>query len=130
MIAVIFEVIPATGRRDEYLEIAAALRPRPERIEGFISVERFESLSEPGKMLSLSFFRDEDAIEEWRAIESHRQAQSRGRAGVFEDYRLRVAAVMRDYGLYDRDQAPNDSKLVHGSRNDAGQEIQTNQNTR
>lgn len=115
MIAVIFEVRPTTGRRDEYLKVASALRPLLEQIEGFISVERFESLSEPGKMLSLSFFRDEDAIEEWRAVESHRQAQARGRAGVFEDYRLRVAAVIRDYGMHDRDQAPNDSKLAHDS---------------
>lgn len=119
MIAVIFEVTPTKGRRDEYLEIASALRPQLEQIEGFISVERFESLSEPGKMLSLSFFTDEDAVEKWRAVESHRQAQSRGRAGVFEDYRLRVAAVIRDYGMYDRDQSPNDSKLAQDRPIDA-----------
>lgn len=119
MIAVIFEVRPAQGRRDDYLEIASALRPQLERIEGFISIERFESLTEPGKLLSLSFFRDEDAIKEWRVLESHRRAQSKGRAGVFEDYRLRVAAVLRDYGMYDRDQAPGDSKLAHESPGDA-----------
>ena len=117
MIAVIFEVRPADGRRDEYLEIASALRPQLEQIDGFISIERFESLVEPGKLLSLSFFRDEDAVKEWRSIESHRKAQSKGRAGVFEDYRLRVAAVIRDYGMFDRDQAPNDSKVVHAVAN-------------
>ena len=113
MIAVIFEVIPAAGRRDEYLEIAAGLKPQLEKIDGFISVERFESLSEPGKVLSLSFFRDEQAVQAWRATVEHRNAQARGRSGVFKDYRLRVASVIRDYGLEEREQAPSDSRAVH-----------------
>jgi heme-degrading monooxygenase HmoA len=119
MIAVIFEVRPAEEHRDEYLEIASALRVQLEQIDGFISIERFESLTEPGKLLSLSFFRDEESIKEWRTLESHRKAQSIGRAGLFEDYRLRIAAVIRDYGMYDRDQAPNDSKLVHEKTSEA-----------
>jgi heme-degrading monooxygenase HmoA len=119
VIAVIFEVKPAEDHRDEYLAIASALRPQLEQIDGFISIERFESLTEPGKLLSLSFFRDEDAVKEWRTLESHRKAQFKGRAGVFEDYRLKVAAVIRDYGMFDRDQAPNDSKLVHENTSDA-----------
>jgi heme-degrading monooxygenase HmoA len=114
MIAVIFEVWPAEGRRDQYLQIAADLRPLLDDIDGFISIERFESLTEPGKILSLSFWRDEAALEEWRRMEAHRGAQSLGRAEVFRDYRLRIAEVIRDYGMSDREQAPADSRAVHG----------------
>jgi heme-degrading monooxygenase HmoA len=113
MIAVIFEVEPAEGRKDEYLDIAAAMRPLVDQIEGFISVERFQSLTNPDKILSLSFFVDEAAIERWRALSAHRAAQTRGRARIFRDYRLRVAAVLRDYGLVARDQAPEDSRRIH-----------------
>jgi len=113
MIAVIFEVELAEGRKDEYLEIAATLRPVLAQIYGFISVERFQSLSDPKKLLSLSFFEDEAAVEQWRALSVHRGAQGKGRGGVFTGYRLRVAGVIRDYGMVERDQAPDDSKLVH-----------------
>ena len=113
MIAVIFEVWPRPERRGEYLDIAAALRPELEAIDGFISVERFESLSEPGKLLSLSFWRDEAAVAAWRNLHVHRAAQGRGRAGIFADYRLRVTSVIRDYGLTDRAEAPDDSRAVH-----------------
>ncbi len=106
MIAVIFEVEPADGETQTYLDIAADLRPLLDQIDGFISVERFQSLVTPGKYLSLSFWRDEDAVAEWRRMTQHRLAQSRGRSGLFAGYRLRVAAVARDYGLADRDQAP------------------------
>ncbi|CAN7435312.1 antibiotic biosynthesis monooxygenase family protein [Acidovorax sp. LjRoot117] len=114
MMAVIFEVLPAHGRKDAYLAAAAALRPALEQMDGFISIERFESLSEPGKLLSLSFWRDEEAVARWRQVEAHRSTQQAGRAGIFADYRLRVAAVVRDYGLHDRAQAPADSRRVHG----------------
>lgn len=113
MIAVIFEVEPAPGRRDEYLALAAALKPELERIDGFISVERFESLATPGKLLSLSFFRDEAAVAAWRNRPGHRATQAKGRAGVFSDYRLRIAAVIRDYGKTDRAEAPEDSLTAH-----------------
>lgn len=113
MIAVIFEVTIASGKVDEYLDIATELKPLLDDIDGFISIERFSSLTNEGKLLSLSFWRDEQAIQEWRNIESHRLAQARGRGGVFADYRLRVADVCRDYGMLDRDQAPGDSLLVH-----------------
>lgn len=113
MIAVIFEVDPADGRRDAYLDIAARLRPELEAIDGFLSVERFESLSTPGKMLSLSFFRDRAAVAVWRNSEDHRVAQAAGRGGVFSGYRLRVATVVRDYGMTDREEAPDDSKAAH-----------------
>ena len=113
MIAVIFEVWPTSGRKEAYLDIAAALRPRLEKIDGFISVERFQSITEPGKMLSLSFFRDEAAVQAWRNVAEHRIAQSKGRAGVFKDYRLRIAGVVRDYGMNDRAQAPDDSRAAH-----------------
>ena len=106
MIAVIFEVEPAEGQRDVYLDLAAALRPQLEQIDGFISVERFQSLTNPSKMLSLSFFRDEAAVARWREVSAHQSAQERGRGGVFKDYRLRVAGVIRDYGLNDRAEAP------------------------
>ena len=114
MIAIIFEVCPAEGRKQDYLDLAAGLRPLLEQVDGFISVERFESLTEPGKVLSLSVFRDEAAVERWRALEQHRAAQSRGRGGIFRDYRLRVAGVIRDYGMNERDQAPADSRTRHG----------------
>jgi heme-degrading monooxygenase HmoA len=114
MIAIIFEVEPAPGRRDEYLGLAAELRPVLETIDGFISIERFESLTTPGKMLSLSFWRDEAAVAEWRQVAEHRVAQARGRGGIFKDYRLRVAGVIRDYGMFERAQAPDDSKVLHG----------------
>ena len=113
MIAVIFEVIPAPGRKQEYLDLAAALRPELEKIDGFISVERFASLTNESKILSLSVFRDEAAVRAWRNVERHRLAQARGRAGIFSDYRIRVAAVMRDYSMFDRAQAPEDSAQVH-----------------
>jgi heme-degrading monooxygenase HmoA len=107
MIAVIFEVTPAPGRAQEYFDFAARLKPELEKIDGFISVERFESLTTPGKYVSLSFWRDEEAVKRWREVESHRAAQARGRGGIFADYRLRVASVMRDYGLRERAQAPH-----------------------
>lgn len=113
MIAVIFEVEPRDGRRDAYLDIAAELRPLLEQVDGFISIERFESLTTPGKVLSLSFFRDEDAVKQWRSLAKHRSAQQAGRGGLFADYRLRVAEVIRDYGMTDRAEAPADSKDVH-----------------
>lgn len=113
MIGVIFEVWPTADRRQEYLDLAAALRPQLEQIDGFISIERFESLTEPGKILSLSFFRDEAAVAAWRNVEEHRRAQAKGRDGVFADYRLRIAGVIRDYGMADRAQAPRDSHAIH-----------------
>lgn len=115
MIAVIFEAMPAEGKWDEYLDIAGALKPELERIEGFISVERFQSLSDAGKVLSLSFWKDEESVARWRNLEQHREAQARGRESVFRNYRLRIADVSRDYGMNDRDQAPRDSRVRHGS---------------
>jgi heme-degrading monooxygenase HmoA len=113
MIAVIFEVHPTEGRKNDYLDIAAQMRPMVEQVEGFISVERFQSLTDPSKVLSLSFFEDEAAIIRWRNLAAHRGAQARGRGGVFDNYRLRIASVVRDYGMFDRAEAPADSKVVH-----------------
>lgn len=113
MIAIIFEVTPHPDRKQEYLEIAASLRPHLDQIDGFISIERFQSLTDAKKILSLSIFRDEQAVADWRALQTHRDAQSAGRSGIFEDYRLRVAGVIRDYGMFDRTQAPADSQSVH-----------------
>jgi heme-degrading monooxygenase HmoA len=115
MIAVIFEVEPNAGRRDAYLDTAARLRPLLAQIDGFISIERFESLTQPGKILSLSFWRDEEAVAQWRGLEAHRRAQEAGRHSIFADYRLRVAQVLRDYGMNEREQAPADSRAVHGA---------------
>ena len=114
MIAVIFEVCPHTHARQEYLAMAASLAPLLAEIDGFISIERFQSLNQPEKILSLSFWRDEEAVQRWRNSEEHRAAQSQGRAAIFADYRLRIAAVVRDYGLLDREQAPQDSRTVNG----------------
>lgn len=113
MIAVLFEVWPAEGHRSEYLDLAAELKPLLCAVDGFIAVERFESLVEPGKLLSLSVFRDEAAVQAWRSIAEHRVAQMRGRSGIFRDYRLRVSHIVRDYGLHERDEAPSDSRRAH-----------------
>lgn len=110
MIAIIFEVEPAEGRHDTYLDHAARLRPMLETMDGFVSVERFQSLTTPGKMLSLSFWRDEAAVAAWRKHDVHRRYQAMGRDGLFSDYRLRVVGVIRDYGMTERAEAPEDSR--------------------
>jgi len=114
MIAVIFEVEPAPDRRQDYLDAAAALRAELEAIDGFLSIERFTSLARPERILSLSFWRDEEAVRRWRTLPSHRAMQAQGRAGIFHDYRLRVADVVRDYGMTARGEAPLDARAVHG----------------
>src|SRR4051812_10419047 len=113
MIAVIFEAIPAAGKKEAYLDIAAQLRPKLDAIKGFISIERFQSINDPEKMLSLSFWEDETAVSQWRNTEMHRHAQEQGRHSIFKDYRLRVASVSRDYGMNNRAEAPADSKQIH-----------------
>jgi heme-degrading monooxygenase HmoA len=110
MIAVIFEVVPSPGQMTAYLDTAARLRPLLDGVDGFISIERFQSLSDPSRILSLSFWRDEAAVRQWRNLPEHRAAQSAGRESIFADYRLRVAAVVRDYGMSDREQVPEDSR--------------------
>ena len=110
MIAVLFEAWPAANESGHYLDLAAALRPKLDKIDGFLSVERFESLAEPGKLLSLSFWRDEAAVAAWRNRPEHRGAQGLGRARIFRDYRLRIAEVVRDYGKENRAEAPADSR--------------------
>ena len=115
MIAVLFTVIPAQGRRQEYLDLAAKLRPDLEKLDGFVSIERFQSFADENKILSLSFWRDEDAVKRWRNFEGHRSAQARGRGGVFAEYRLRVAGVIRDYGMNERKEAPQDSRSAHAA---------------
>jgi len=114
VIAVIFEVVPRPGQTQGYLDAAAALRPLLAQVDGFISIERFQSLTEPGKLLSLSFWRDEAAVARWRELEAHRRTQEFGRNEAFADYRLRVATVVRDYGMTEREQAPADSRARHG----------------
>src|SRR5260370_30844820 len=116
MIAVLFEVWPKPERKQEYLDLAAELRPILETIDGFLSIERFESLTEKGKILSLSFFRDEDALAAWRNVPQHRRSQAKGRANIFENYRLRIAGVIRDYGMNNCAQAPQGSRAVHDAR--------------
>lgn len=114
MIAVIFEVWPVEGQAPEYLDLAASLKGDLEQMDGFISIERFESVTTKGKYLSLSFWRDEEAVQAWRNRQNHRNAQAQGRSGRFADYRLRVAQVIRDYGMHQRVNAPQDSRAVHG----------------
>lgn len=114
MIAVIFEVNPAQGQKQTYLDAAAALRPLLLQIDGFISIERYQSLTDPDQLLSLSSWRDEAAVKQWRNLEAHRRTQAMGRETAFADYRLRVAEVVRDYGMTQRDQAPADSRHAHG----------------
>ncbi len=114
MMAVIFEAVPREGQTQAYLDAAASLRPQLEHIDGFLSIERFESLSQPGKLLSLSFWRDEEAVRQWRALDAHREVQRAGRQHIFAHYRLRVASVVRDYGMLERAGAPEDSRTIHG----------------
>ena len=114
MIAVIFELEPRPGEREAYLELAAELKPRLEAVDGFVSVERFECLTTQGRILSLSFWRDEAAVAAWRRLEDHRRAQTAGRHGILADYRLRVASVLRDYGITERTEAPADSRAANG----------------
>lgn len=114
MIAVIFEVEPKGGQGQAYLDAAAGLRALLERMPGFISIERFESLTQPGKLLSLSFWENEQSVQQWRTLQAHREVQSAGRERIFADYRLRVATVLRDYGMTRREQAPEDSRIAHG----------------
>lgn len=113
MIAVIFEAFPAEGKWDEYLTTAEILKPELIKIDGFISIERFQSITDPNKVLSLSFWKDEESISQWRNLEPHRKAQTRGRESVFTDYRLRICSVIRDYGMTERSEAPNDSRCIH-----------------
>jgi heme-degrading monooxygenase HmoA len=108
MIAVIFEVWMKPGRKEDYLDIAARLRPELEQMDGFVSIERFQSLSDEGKLLSLSFWRDDEAVRRWRNHAEHRKAQAAGRESIFRDYRLRIVEVLRDYGMNDRKEAPQD----------------------
>jgi len=115
LIAVIFEGEPHLDQKDAYLRAAEHLRPLLAKVDGFLSIERFESLTHPGKILSLSFWRDEAAVRQWRNVEEHRRVQGAGRNAIFADYRLRVAQVVRDYGLRDRAEAPHDSKAIHGT---------------
>lgn len=114
MIAVIFEVVPHEAKRQAYLDAAAALKPQLMQMDGFVSIERFQSLSNPCKILSLSFWRDEEAVRAWRNCALHRETQEQGRAFIFADYRLRVAAVVRDYGMDQRAEAPADSRSLFG----------------
>ena len=108
MYAVIFEVQPKPGRKQDYLDIAAALKPELEKIDGFISVERFQSLSNDAKILSLSFWRDAEAVQRWREHDRHQRAQAKGRTDVFADYRISVVEMIRQYGMFDRAQAPQE----------------------
>lgn len=114
MIAVIFEFTPAQGRFQDYLKLVDTLREDLARAEGFISLERFESITNKGRFLSLQFWRDEEAVRRWRNLQKHREAQKQGRAGIFKAYRLRIASVVRDYEMDRREQAPKDSVAVHG----------------
>lgn len=113
MIAVIFELITPTESREDYLKIAAKLKPKLTEIEGFISIERFQSLNDPEKLLSLSFWKDEQSVLQWRNLEVHRQAQTKGRTSIFRDYQLRIAQVNRNYSMLDREEAPIDSNVAH-----------------
>ncbi len=106
MFVVVFEVQPKPGREQEYLDLAASLRPEVEQIEGFISVERFQSLATPGKLVSISYWQDEAAVKRWREHTRHHLAQLTGRGQIFADYRIAVAEVERQYGMFERAEAP------------------------
>jgi heme-degrading monooxygenase HmoA len=114
MIAVIFEFTPAPGRFPDYMELVGQLKPELDKADGFLSLERFESITAPGKFVSLQFWRDDESVAKWRRLQKHREAQKQGRAGIFASYRLRIAGVVRDYSMNERSEAPRDSVAVHG----------------
>jgi len=114
MIAVIFEFTPAEGRFADYKALAEGLSDEVRNFDGFVSIERFESITAKGKFVSLSFWRDEESVRKWRNLQKHREAQKKGRGGIFKSYRLRIAKVVRDYTMDERAQAPQDSVQVHG----------------
>ena len=114
MIAVIFEFTPAEGRFPDYMELVGTLKADLDKADGFISLERFESITNKGKFVSLQFWRDEESVRRWRNLQRQREAQAKGRGGIFESYRLRIASVVRDYTMDERAQAPADSVKVHG----------------
>ena len=114
MITVIFEFTPVQGRFPEYLELVETLKEDLAKAEGFISLERFESITSKGKYVSLQYWKDEESLRAWRNLQKHREAQKKGRAGIFKSYRIRIASVLRDYEMDKRDQVPRDSLEVHG----------------
>lgn len=114
MIAVIFEFTPVEGRFQDYMDLAGGLNEIVKDFDGFISIERFESIRNKGKFVSLSFWRDEEAVRKWRNVQKHREAQAKGRGGIFSQYRLRICQVSRDYTMEERGEAPADSRKVHG----------------
>jgi heme-degrading monooxygenase HmoA len=114
VIAVIFEFTPREGRFADYKALAEGLAEDVRQADGFLSIERFESITNKGKFVSLSFWRDEEAVRKWRTLQKHREAQKKGRGGIFGSYPLRVAQVLRDYTLDERAQPPDDSVKVHG----------------
>ena len=113
MIAIIFEVTPKPDKKADYLDLAAEMRPIIEKVEGFISVERVQSLTNPEKLLPISLFEDEAAVDRWRKLATHRKVQSKGRREIFDDYSSKVLQVLRNYGMTDREEAPKDSLKVH-----------------
>jgi heme-degrading monooxygenase HmoA len=114
MIAVIFEFTAAPERRQQYLDLAAMLNAEVKDFDGFLGIERFQSLSAPERYVSLSFWRDEEAVRKWRNVQKHREAQAKGRRDIFSAYRLRICNVIRDYGMLERGEAPKDSVALHG----------------
>ena len=114
MIAVIFEFTAAEGRFPDYKALAEGLGEEVRKFDGFLSIERFQSISDPQRFVSLSFWRDEEAVRNWRNLQKHREAQGKGRGGIFSAYRLRVCNVIRDYGMQERGEAPKDSQRIHG----------------
>ena len=114
MIAVIFEFTAAEGRFADYQQLAEGLNDEVRRFDGFLSIERFQSIADPTRFVSLSFWRDEESVRKWRNLRRHREAQAKGRGGIFSAYRLRICGVMRDYGMRERGEAPKDSVAVHG----------------
>ncbi len=114
MIAVIFEFTAAEGRFADYKALAESLGDEVRKVDGFLSIERFQSISDPARFVSLSFWRDEEAVRKWRNLQKHREAQAKGRGGIFSEYRLRVCSVLRDYTMRSRGEAPPDSVSLHG----------------
>ncbi len=108
-IVVLFEVTPTKEGMEKYLELASMLKPMLSGFDGFISAERFQSLNNEGKLLSMNVWENEEAIEKWRNTLSHRMSQLEGKNKLFESYKITVCNTIREYSNTDRKNAPQDS---------------------
>ena len=118
-VVVLFEVTPTAEGKVRYLELAAQLKLLLSDAKGFIHSERFSSLNEEGKLLSLNVWENEESVKKWRNELHHRMSQSEGRERLFENYRITVAYVIREYDDYNRREAQEEyNEYFHNKQAD------------